>query len=71
MATAAKVTTLVNGVAVDELLAVTEAVKATPSIAKFQFRIQNQWETGSRNRSRIASFTGAAIAWQATQARGR
>jgi uncharacterized OsmC-like protein len=59
MATATKVTTIVNGVAVDELLAVTEAVKATPSIAKFQFRIQNRWDTGSRNRSRIATFTGA------------
>jgi uncharacterized OsmC-like protein len=59
MATAQKASTVINGVAVDDLFATIEAVKATPSIAKFKFRIRNQWETGSRNRSTVAGFTGA------------
>ena len=59
MATAQKLSTLVNGVAVDDLFSTIDAVKATPSIAKFTFRIRNQWETGSRNCSTVATFTGA------------
>jgi len=59
MATAQKASTMVNGVAVDDLFSTIEAVRATPSIAKFQFRIRNQWETASRNRSYVAGFTGA------------
>ena len=59
MATAPEVSTLVNGVAVNDLFNTIDAVKATPSIAKFKFRIQNQWETGSRNRSTVATFSGA------------
>src|SRR5215468_7220710 len=59
MATAQKASTIINGVAVDGLFSTIEAVKAAPSIAKFKFRIRNQWETGSRNRSSVATFTGA------------
>ena len=59
MATAQKLSTTVNGVAVDDLFATIEAVKATPSIAKFKFRIRNQWETGSSNHSTAQTFTGA------------
>jgi len=59
MATAQKPPTSVNGVAVDGLFSTIDAVKATPSIAKFKFRIRNQWETGSRNRSSVSTFTGA------------
>ena len=58
MATAQKLPTLLNGVAVDGLCATIEAVKTTPSIAKFKFRVSNRWETGSRNRSTVASFSG-------------
>lgn len=58
MATAQKCPTILNGVAVDDLLATVGAVKATPSIAKFKFRVRNQWETGSRNRSTVSTFTG-------------
>ena len=57
MATTQKSITL-NGVALSELFATIEAVKATPSIAKFKFRINNQWEDGSRNHSTVATFTG-------------
>jgi len=59
MATAQKTPANVNGVAVEGLFSTIEAVKARPSIAKFKFRIRNQWETGSRNRSSVATFTGA------------
>src|SRR5215469_2949332 len=59
MATAQKLPTSVNGVAVDRLFSTIDAVKATPCIAKFKFRIRNQWETGSRNRSSVSTFTGA------------
>ena len=59
MATAHKASKTVNGVAVDELFSTINAVKASPSIAKFKFRIQNQWQTGSRNCSTVTAFTGA------------
>jgi len=59
MATAQKLATGTNGVAVDQLLATVDAVKGTPSIAKFTFRIRNQWDTGSRNCSTVTTFSGA------------
>ena len=59
MATPHKVSPAVNGVAVNDLFSTIDAVKATPSIAKYKFRIRNQWDTGSRNRSTVASFCGA------------
>jgi len=59
MAVAEKVPTLINGVAVDQLFATVDAVKATPSIAKFKFQIKNKWETGSQNCSTAAGFSGA------------
>ena len=58
MATAQKSITL-NGVAVGDLLSTVEAVKTTPSIAKFKFRIKNQWEDGSRNHSTVTTLCGA------------
>ena len=59
MAVAEKAPTLINGVAVDQLFATVDAVKATPSIAKFKFQIKNKWETGSQNCSTAAGFSGA------------
>jgi uncharacterized OsmC-like protein len=59
MATTAQESIIFNGVAVNGLRATVEAVKATPSIAKFKFRIRNQWEDGSRNHSTVTSFAGA------------
>src|SRR5882757_487677 len=49
----------VNGVAVEDLSKTVEAVKATPDIAKFKFRIRNQWVDGSRNTSTADGFYGA------------
>lgn len=48
---------MVNGVYVDRLLDTIEAIKSTPDIAKFNFRIHNRWivggRSGSARRSRI------------------
>src|SRR5262249_3611293 len=59
MAVAEKAPRLINGVVVDQLFSTVDAVKATPSIAKFKFRVHNQWTTGSQNRSCAAGFSGA------------
>lgn len=59
MATAQKLPKLINGVAVDGLFATVDAIKASPSVAKFKFRIRNQWEHGSENRSTAHTFQGA------------
>ena len=53
------VTARVNGVPVDDLANTVEAIKATPSIAKFNFRIRNQWLDAARNRSTVDDFYGA------------
>jgi uncharacterized OsmC-like protein len=49
----------INGVAVDDLFSTIEAVKATPAIAKFKFRIHNQWESAGKNNSTVNKFHGA------------
>jgi uncharacterized OsmC-like protein len=59
MATAKKFSTVINGVMVDDLFTTIDAIKATPAIAKFNFRILNQWEGGSQNRSTVDKFYGA------------
>jgi len=59
MAVAEKAPRLINGVVVDQLFSTVDAVKATPSIAKFKFRVHNQWTTGSQNHSCAAGFSGA------------
>jgi uncharacterized OsmC-like protein len=50
---------MINGVNVDDLLTTIESVKASPSIAKFKFRIRNQWAGGSQNISTVGKFYGA------------
>lgn len=59
MATALKILKTINGVAVDDLFATIDAIKATPAIAKFKFRIQNQWEGAGQNSSTVNTFYGA------------
>lgn len=59
MVTARQIPTVVNGINVDNLLTTVDAIKAAPAIAKFQFRIQNQWEDGAQNRSTVNAFHGA------------
>jgi uncharacterized OsmC-like protein len=50
---------VVNGVNVDELFKTVDAIKATPGIAKFKFRIANEWVDGGYNRSTCKDFHGA------------
>lgn len=60
MASAQKaLSSTINGVDVNGLFATIEAVKAAPSIAKFKFRIRNEWKGSSQNRSSVNQFYGA------------
>ena len=59
VATACVVPKIVNGVRVDDLFMTIDAIKATPDIAKFKFRIRNQWLDGSQNKSTANTFYGA------------
>jgi uncharacterized OsmC-like protein len=57
MATTAKAA--INGVAVDQLFKTIDAIKAAPVIAKFKFRLENEWLGGGHNRSTVGGFHGA------------
>jgi uncharacterized OsmC-like protein len=59
MATVQKLPQIINGVNVDDLFTTIDAIKATPAIATFKFRIHNQWEGASQNRSTAGKFYGA------------
>jgi len=59
VATADVLPRTVNGVPVDDLFKTVDAIKATPSIAKFNFRIFNQWHNAAKNRSAVDMFYGA------------
>ena len=48
-----------NGVDTPTLFATLNAVKASPELAKFQFRATNRWVSGTHNRSTIRGFYGA------------
>jgi uncharacterized OsmC-like protein len=49
----------VNGVAVDDLVNTIKAIKETPAIAKFKFRIHNQWAEAGHNSSTVDTYDGA------------
>src|SRR5205809_1833206 len=48
-----------NGVDTDQLFGTLDAIKADPSIARFQFRARNHWIDGAHNRSTIRDFYAA------------
>jgi uncharacterized OsmC-like protein len=48
-----------NGVDVQTLFATVDAVKASPQLARFQFRARNDWVSGTHSRSAIQGFYGA------------
>jgi len=48
-----------NGVDTAQLFGTLDAIKAEPSLAKFQFRARNRWIHGSHNRSTIRDFYAA------------
>ena len=58
MATAKSLPKRINGVAVDDLFTTIDAVRHSPSIAKFKFRIRNQWGGAARNTSTVDKFYG-------------
>jgi uncharacterized OsmC-like protein len=47
-----------NGVDTATLFATLDAVKGAPEAAKFQFRADNEWVSGTHNRSSINGFFG-------------
>jgi uncharacterized OsmC-like protein len=48
-----------NGVDTQQMYGTLDAIKADPSLGRFQFRVQNQWVDGAHNRSAIRGFYGA------------
>ena len=47
----------VNGVNVEELLKTLDAIKAAAVIAKFKFRLQNEWQAGATTRQPLRIST--------------
>jgi uncharacterized OsmC-like protein len=63
--------TIRNGVSIPQMYGTLDAIKAQPSIARFQFRVANRWQGGSHNQSTIKDFYGGGqedrsrpAAWQ-------
>jgi uncharacterized OsmC-like protein len=48
-----------NGVDTQQMYGTLDAIKADPSLGRFQFRVQNRWIDGAHNRSTIQGFYGA------------
>ena len=48
-----------NGVDTQQMYGTLDAIKADPSLGRFQFRVRNQWIDGAHNRSTIHGFYGA------------
>lgn len=57
--TAVQQPTRMNGLDVQAALDTIDAIKADPSLARFQFRARNTWVDGGENRSVIRDFYGA------------
>jgi len=52
-------TSVINGVDREKLLGTVDLIKGAPALAKFKFKIGNQWQDGGHNRSTIHTFFGA------------
>lgn len=48
-----------NGVNVDQMVGTVNAIKGTPSLAKFNFRSTSRWGGGAKSTNSIKSFYGA------------
>jgi len=48
-----------NGVDTAQMYGTLDAIKAQPSLGRFQFRVANEWQGGAHNRSTIHRFYGA------------
>ncbi|MGH1419873.1 MAG: OsmC family protein [Hyphomicrobiaceae bacterium] len=51
-------TSTTNGVDVDDLMGTIEAVSENVELAKFEFRLENEWVDGGLNRSVVRDFYG-------------
>jgi uncharacterized OsmC-like protein len=51
--------TVRNGVEIQQLFGTLDAIKAEPSLARFQFRARNRWIDGAHNRTTIRDFYAA------------
>ena len=49
----------INGLDTRKLVGTVEALKANPTLARFEFRARNRWISGGENRSTIRDFYGA------------
>jgi uncharacterized OsmC-like protein len=56
---ATQISTQLNGVDLERLVATVQAVKANPDLAKFSFRARSEWTGGGSSRSIIQGFYGA------------
>ena len=52
-----------NGVDTAALFATIDAVKANTGLAKFEFRLRNEWVDGGLNRSTVSDYHGAGQEW--------
>jgi uncharacterized OsmC-like protein len=57
--TATQPTTTLNGLDTQKIVETAGALKADPTLAKFEFRARNRWISGGENRSTIRDFYGA------------
>jgi uncharacterized OsmC-like protein len=57
--TSAPVKTDLNGLDTQKMAETVTALKANPTLAKFEFRARNRWVAGGENRSTIKDFYGA------------
>ena len=48
-----------NGVDTEQLFGTLDAIKADPTLARFQFRVRNRWIAGAHNRTTIRDFYAA------------
>lgn len=51
--------TTVNGVNVDQIVSLVNAIKADPDLALFRFRSTTEWVNGGHSRTQIQGFYGA------------
>jgi uncharacterized OsmC-like protein len=51
--------TIRNGVDTGQMFGTLDAIKAQPSLGRFQFRARNRWIDGAHNRTTIRDFYGA------------
>jgi uncharacterized OsmC-like protein len=59
MVSKTEIPSMINGVDRNKLFGTVDAVKGTPELAKFTFKIHNEWLDGAHNRSTIQTFFGA------------